>query len=118
MNEAINFLTGAPSATYINSDTTTINSIGVNAWTLINATASSKFILTAVIGATGCDSASNDKYHLPCNHAYSIIGAYAITNSAGTITNRLLSVRNPWGVDAGYNGTWNDQDTNSWTSAA
>lgn len=40
MNEAINFLTGAPSSTWLNSDTTSINSVGVNAWNIVNATSS------------------------------------------------------------------------------
>jgi hypothetical protein len=27
-------------------------------------------------------------------------------------------MRNPWGIDAGYDGNWNDQDTTHWTAAA
>lgn len=29
-----------------------------------------------------------------------------------------MLIRNPWGVDAGYTGAWNDADTTRWTAAA
>lgn len=67
--------------------------------------------------ASGSDTNYN-VYNLPLGHAYSMLGAYAIKDSNGAITNRLFRMRNPWGTDHAYNGTWNDQDTKSWTAAA
>ena len=52
-----------------------------------------------------------------CGHMYSLLGAYAIRDSSGSIIHQLLQVRNPWSYDTGYNGTWNDNDAISWTAA-
>ena len=117
MSEALDFLTGAPSIGWSNSDTRTVNSVGANAWNLINSNDIAQLIMTTSVGSNNCVNGNNG-YHLPCGHAYSLIGAYAIKNAAGTVTNRLMLIRNPWGVDAGYTGKWNDADTTSWTAAA
>ena len=118
MNEAVGFLTGVPTLSWSNTDAKTVNSVGVNAWNLVQKADAVNFIMTATVGnACGSDS-SYSAYHLPCGHAYTLLGAYAIKNSAGTVTNRLLQIRNPWGSDAGYNGTWNDGDATSWSAAA
>jgi len=117
MNEALDFLTGAPSASWSNTDATTVNSIGANAWNIVKAGDAANYIMTTDVGG-GCGSDSDvNSYHLPCGHAYTLVGASTVVAADGT-THRLLQIRNPWGVDAGYNGTWNDADTTSWTAAA
>ncbi len=118
MNEAVDFLTGAPSNSWTNTDPSTINSIGVNAWNIVQPGMLANYIMTTDVGGAGCDTSDDNAYHLPCGHAYTLLGAYAILDTSGNIAHRLLRIRNPWGVDAGYNGTWNDGDTVSWTAAA
>ena len=60
-----------------------------------------------VSSSSGSDTTYNS-YNLPNGHAYSLLGAYAIKDSNGNVVNRLLRIRNPWGNDHNYNGTWND----------
>jgi hypothetical protein len=56
---------------------------------------------------------------LACNHAYTVLTTYQVTSTDGVVTNLML-VRNPWGSDGAYNGTWRDRDpiwlTNGYTS--
>ena len=118
MVEAVGFLTGAPSTTWKTADAATINNNGLTAWNIINAADASQLIMNAGVGSTGCDALGKNAYGLACRHAYSLIGSYAIKDAAGTVTNRLMLLRNPWGVDAGYNGAWNDGDTTRWTAEA
>ena len=117
MSEAVDFLTGAPSASWTNLDPSTINGVAANAWAILTAANASSYIMTAGTPGYGCDADDNDLIHLPCDHAYTLLGVYNITGTNGTVTNRLVQLRNPWGQDAGYNGTWNDADTKSWTAA-
>ena len=44
------------------------------------------------------------------NHAYSILGAYTLSNGV-----RLVKMSNPWGYDV-YTGDWSD-NSSKWTSA-
>jgi hypothetical protein len=48
-----------------------------------------------------------------------LLGAYKVTSSTGVVT-KLFLMRNPWGTDGNYNGTWRDADprwlTNNYTS--
>ena len=81
--EVWDFTSGIPSTYYSNTDKSTVNSVGANAWNLINNALNKGFI------ADGCTGASN-YYGVPVDLAYSILGAYQIKNSAGTVTNRLL----------------------------
>ena len=81
--EAWDFTSGIPYTYYTNTDASTVNSIGVNAWNLINNGLVKGYIADACVGAS-------NTYGLPDDHAYSILGAYQIKNSAGTVTNRLL----------------------------
>ena len=48
-------------------------------------------------------------------HAHTVVGAYSIKDAAGTVTNRLIRIRNPWGSDS-YTGPWYDGDSR-WTAA-
>lgn len=118
MSEAIDFLTGAPSASWTNTDQNTIKGVGLNAWNIINSNDAAQNIMTAATGNDGCNGDKTyNSYHIPCGHAYSLIGTYAIKDAKGNVTNRLMLIRNPWGVDAGYTGNWNDGDTTRWTPA-
>ena len=73
------------------------------------------YIMTSA--TSGTTDTENNSYGLPMSHAYSVISAHTIKDSSGKVTNRLLLVRNPWGVDHGYyNGPWNDKDTENWTA--
>ena len=107
-SEAMRFLSGAPSATYDTSDY-------VNAPAAIFAIASdgdiNNYVMTTSTPcASGSDSDVN-KLNIPLCHAYTLIGAYNVTNSDGTLKARLLRIRNPWATDYNYNGAWNDNDT-------
>lgn len=63
----------------------------------------------------GVDTASNPPHGLAGGHAYSVLGAYSLKDSQGTVRARLLRVRNPWGTDS-YSGPWGDNDSR-WTTA-
>jgi hypothetical protein len=116
MSEAIDFLTGAPSISWTNTDTNTIKSVGLNAWNIISASDTAQNIMTAAVAGDNCVNGVNG-YSLPCGHAYTMIGTYTVKDAAG-VAHRLMLIRNPWGVDAGYSGAWNDGDTKRWTAAA
>jgi hypothetical protein len=49
-------------------------------------------------------------------HAYSVIGAYKVYNADGSLKADLFKMRNPWGTDTTYNGTWCDSDS-IWNTA-
>ena len=69
-----------------------------------------------IMGAT-TDGDGNDQVYNQCgiakSHAYSILAAFNMTDSSGTL-HKCLLMRNPWG-QANYNGTWNKNDPN-WTA--
>jgi len=44
------------------------------------------------------------------SHAYSIIGVYTVYDTTGAVKAYLYKMRNPWGSDGSYNGTWSDSD--------
>jgi Calpain family cysteine protease len=92
---------------------TTFSSVNYNTdtvWNQVTAALNSNFLV-------GCDTSSSSEYALPASHAYSVIGAYPLVNTAGTTVYRLLHVRNPWGMDVGYwNGPWS-VGSSSWTTA-
>jgi hypothetical protein len=58
---------------------------------------------------------TNNAFGLPYGHAYSLIGAYVVTDAAG-VKHNLIHVRNPHGEDQKYNATWNDGDSAHWTA--
>ena len=62
----------------------------------------------------GAGVGSENILGLPGDHAYTLLGAYIVTDSNKT-THRLIKLRNPWGFDV-YNGTWNDASS-KWTQA-
>jgi hypothetical protein len=67
--EAWDFTSGIPYTYYTNSDASTVNSTGVNAWNIINSAFAKGYIADGAVG-------SSNAYGLPDGHAYSILGAY------------------------------------------
>ena len=63
----------------------------------------------------GVDTGSNPPNGLAGGHAYSVMGAYQLTDSSGNVLHKLFRIRNPWGIDS-YWGAWNDGDSR-WTAA-
>lgn len=54
-----------------------------------------------------------------------MLGTYVLTNSGGTVLDKVIRVRNPWGKDSfnvdgtnTYNGKWNDGDSTNWNQVA
>ena len=47
--EAMGFLTGAPTISYNNGDPSTVNKIGSNAWNLINDAITNKYAVTTSV---------------------------------------------------------------------
>lgn len=103
--ESFYHLTGAP------GKQVTFQSIGYNvdaAWNEITDAVRNNYLV-------GVDTAASAKFSLPGSHAYSLIGAYELKDTAGKVVHRLYRVRNPWGTDV-YNGPWAD-GSNLWTDA-
>jgi hypothetical protein len=47
---------------------------------------------------------------LVVSHAYTVLSYITLYNADGTTKAQLVKMRNPWGIDSLYNGTWNDND--------
>jgi hypothetical protein len=95
---------------YSSTTSSTITTAAAAAWALIYAYDTAGYLL-------GCSVGTSNNYGLVNSHAYTLLGAYTISNTAGVVTNRLYKIRNPWGVDV-YTGNWNDDDTTRWTASA
>ncbi len=119
--EAFDSILGAPGQTYTMTSTaigynstksSTIATAKNNAWNMISVYDKADYIMSCGVG-------NSNNYGLVNGHAYSLIGAYAITNSStnSTVINRLYKIRNPWGQDV-YTGNWRDADTTRWTANA
>src|SRR5438445_35993 len=89
IEEAVAFLTGAPSLTYDNSDSWSVNNNGTKAWDIIDGYYKSGYIINCATPGNS-DSDLDPVYGLPESHSYTILGAYSIKNSKGVITNRLF----------------------------
>jgi len=103
-SEAMRFLTGAPSQSY---STSSYSSSYL--WDMIGVADAAKLINTAA--TSGSSDSSVNAVGLALSHAYSIIGVAPVYNSDGTLKANLLKMRNPWGSDGSYNGTWSDSDS-------
>ncbi len=108
--EAWAFTSGIPYTWYTNSDASGINSVGLNAWNILSTAFSKGYVADGAVG-------SSNLVGLPTGHAYTILGTYTLKDTAGTVTNRLIRIRNPWGQDV-YTGNWHDGDTTRWTTLA
>lgn len=84
--EAFNLILGAP-ATYFSMTSSNIGlstsniagtqaSAAAKAWALIKAADDANYVM-------GCNTGSSNPFGLVNGHAYSLIGAYQITNAAG-----------------------------------
>jgi hypothetical protein len=73
-------------------------------FSLISAGVSSNFPM-------GADITGNSYFGLESGHAYTVLGAYTLSNGI-----QLIHMRNPYSSDAGYTGNWND-GYSGWTAA-
>ena len=53
--------------------------------------------------------------NIPANHGYTLLGTNTVYNADGSVKANLFKIRNPWGSDAMYNGSWSDDD-NVWNT--
>lgn len=114
--ESLGFITGAPSTYfnmtadmgYVPGDNSTLETSGLDAWTKIKAADEVNYVMTASANGGGF-------WGLVPDHTYTLTGAFEIKDGNGAVTNRLLEIRNPWGID-GYDGPWSDSDTDKWTA--
>ena len=61
----------------------------------------------------GSSIGATNSFGLTNNHAYTLVGTFLLFDN-NVQTNRLIKIRNPWGVDV-YTGKWSDVDVASWT---
>jgi hypothetical protein len=113
--EGIRALTGAPVFSYKNTDIDTSgNPTLAQTFAILSSANSLKYIMSA-----GTSSGSDTTYNscgIPFGHAYSIVEAFNLTDSSGTVQNMIMA-RNPWGSSSGvYNGTWKYSDS-QWTTS-
>jgi hypothetical protein len=102
MSEALAFLSGAPSKTY------SIGSMSMTTvWSTISDADTKKHIITAGTASDPSGHSAINQYGLAKNHAYTVIGVNTLTLSDGS-TLQMMKMRNPWGEDGQYNGTFND----------
>jgi hypothetical protein len=66
-------------------------------------------IITAGTPCGYSDTVSNT-VGLALSHAYSVIGVAKIYNADGSLKANLFKMRNPWGSDGSYVGSWSDSD--------
>jgi hypothetical protein len=67
------------------------------------------------VGTEGTNDQEVNSCGVATGHAYSINDAFTINDADGNPVN-LVMVRNPWGIDAGYNKEWGSQDKR-WTDS-
>jgi hypothetical protein len=64
--------------------------------------------------SAGTSAGSDTTYNscgIPYGHAYSLVEAFNLTDSTGTVQNMIMA-RNPWGSSNGvYTGPWRYNDT-------
>ena len=82
-------------------------------WTTISFADQQGWIMGGGTPNVGSDQTQNT-VGLSQSHAYSIIGAYNLTDINGKVVERLFLMRNPWGNEM-YIGKWYDGDAR-WTS--
>ena len=75
-------------------------------WNWISAADMSKYIMWT--GTNGGLDTEVDLSGVVKGHAYSVISAHIVYNADGTEKAKLVRIRNPWGNDNKFNGTWKD----------
>lgn len=115
--EALGFITGAPTINYFKDSrgpaaNPTFYNTSSQPWSIIVNGDNKNFTMTAGVGsALAGENATYTKLGLVRNHLYTLIGAYTLRNSAGAIVDYVYRIRNPWGVDDAFNGTWRDSSS-------
>ena len=79
-----------------------------NLWETLKEWDAKSYVMTAAI--TLCDDDDIELFGTMCQHAYTIIGTAEYQGE------KLVHVRNPWGVEK-YTGPWSDGDS-KWTQDA
>ena len=114
--ETFDFFLGTPVKQYMmesteigydSNDLSTLDIAIANVWDIVHGALSTERVVECGAGSSTIDS-------LVTNHAYSVLGAWNISDETGSYN--LFKIRNPWGVDATYNGTWADESP-SWTQS-
>jgi hypothetical protein len=110
-NDVFDYILGAPTIQYTVSNFAT----GAAIFQVIQQAITNNFVVGSWTShALGGDSTYNS-YGLPNGHAYSVLGAFVVTDANG-VSHNLIQMRNPWGYLTTYNGTWADGNA-VWTSA-
>lgn len=104
----IRSLTGIPVFNYYMEDETDYTTT----FATLKAANDLDYILTT--GTYGSDTSTN-ACGIVAGHAYSLISVFELTDTSGNVEHNMYMLRNPWGITY-YAGTWNYEDTDSWTS--
>eukprot|EP00347_Sterkiella_histriomuscorum_P020656 403336970 len=110
-SEVFQFMFGLPTTKHSNGKGKWITSTDI--WNIINNSDKSQYIIWAATPGSGNDQLTQ-KYGLAQSHAYTVISTHIVNFANGTEAAKLLRIRNPWGIDADYNGTWCDSSA-KWT---
>lgn len=119
--EAHAFLTGAPSDSI---DYQTKEFTGQEVWSKVSVASDRKFVIEASTGSNPNGDKAANEYGIAYGHSYSLISTCVLTDKSGTVLDRVMQIRNPWGTDSWndqasttYSGKWNDQDP-AWDNVA
>lgn len=112
--EFYDFVGGVPSIEYSNTDASTVNTNGLNAYNYISTALNNSYAVGTSVAY--CNGAEYNSVGIVCGHAYTITNTCKIYGSSGAVTNYLIHIRNPWGTDTD-NLNWADGDTTHWTTA-
>lgn len=102
-HEALRVFSGAPSYDYL-----TASYDHDQIWEILSSADLNDYIIGAGTSGSGNHDLKNS-VGLSQSHAYSVLGTFELTQGDGTLSHRLLMLRNPWGFET-YKGKWNDQD--------
>eukprot|EP00347_Sterkiella_histriomuscorum_P020566 403337314 len=109
--EVFTFMFGIPSTKISNGKEGWINPEQI--FDTITKADQAQYIMWSGVPGGGNDQVQQ-KYGLAMSHAYTVIGTYVVNYANGTEAAKLLRIRNPWGSDGKYNGTWCDK-SEKWT---
>jgi calpain len=99
----IRALTGVPVFDYYSAEFGADSASQDQMWELLVEAEANNYIMAAGTAGAGDDSWTND-CGVAMSHAYSLIGAFTMTDASNT-EHRCLLIRNPWGSN-GYSWTW------------
>lgn len=96
------FLTGAPTKSYYkdsrgSSYWESYYNTSTEVWNVVTGADNKNFVMTAMVpGAKVGENSTYTSLGLVRNHLYTILGAYSVKNTAGTVVAYLYRIRNPW----------------------